>query len=225
MKTRNWFVPGLFAAVCVTLLVCSLAWAQEKKDPAKKEPAKGNAAAAPGDFQLPPGWTPDDLQKMMAASTIGEMQKLLASGKGEWAGKSTMWMFPGAPAITSDNTSTVTSLMDGRYTKVEVKGEIPGMGPFHGIGVYGYDNVSKQFVSSWIDNHSTGIMQGTGELSKDKKTLTWDYSCSCPLTGKPQKMREVETYIDENNHRLEMWGTDPKSGKEFKMMQIDMTRK
>lgn len=225
MKTRTWFAPGLFATACVALLVVSLAWGQEKKDPAKKEPPKAAAAAAPGDFQLPPGWTPDDLQKMMAAGAVGEMQKHLTSGKGEWTGKSTMWMFPGAPAIASDNTTTITPIMDGRYIQVEVKGEIPGMGPFHGLGWYGYDNVSKKFVSSWLDNHSTGIMQGTGELSKDQKVLTWDYTCSCPLTGKPTKMRDVETILSETSRRLEMWGTDPKSGKEFKMMQVDMTRK
>lgn len=224
MNVRTWFAPGLFAAACVALLVCSLAWAQEKA-PDKKEPAQAGAALNPADFKLPPGWTPEDVQKMMAAGTIGEMQKLLASGQGEWAGKSTMWMFPGSEPIACENVSTVTSLMDGRYTRVEVKGEIPGMGPYHGIGVYGYDNVSKKFVASWIDNHGTGIMQGTGELSKDQKTLTWDYSCSCPLTGKPTKMREVETFLSDNSRRLEMWGADPKSGKEFKMMQIEMTRK
>ena len=220
MNARNWFAPGLFATACLALLICSLAWGQEKKETAKKE-----AAAAPGDFKLPPGWTPADLERMMAAGTIGDMQKFLAAGKGEWSGKSTMWMFPGSEALVSDNTTSVTTLMDGRYTRVEVKGEIPGMGPFHGIGVYGYDNVSKKFVSSWIDNHSTGIMQGTGELSKDKKVLTWDYNCSCPLTEKPMKMREVETFVSENSRRMEMWGTDPKSGKEYKMMQIEMTKK
>ena len=71
----------------------------------------------------------------------------------------------------SDTTSSVTSIMDGRFIKVEVKGDMPGMGPYHGVGVYGYDNAAKKFVSSWIDNHSTGIMQGEGELSKDKDVV------------------------------------------------------
>jgi hypothetical protein len=220
MKVRTWFAPGVFAVTCLAILIGSLAWSQEKKDSPMKEPVQG-AGEIPA---LPPGWTAEDLQKVMAAGTIGEMQKFLVAGQGEWAGKATMWMFPGAPPITFENMSTVTPIMDGRHIKVEVKWEIPGMGPYHGVGIYGYDNVTKTFVSSWIDNHSTGIMQGTGELSKDKKVLTWDYSHSCPITGKPTKMREVETIIDDNTRRLEMWGADPKSGKEFKMMQIDMKR-
>jgi hypothetical protein len=225
MKLQKWIVPGLFSACCVALVVGSLALAQEKKDPAKKDAPKEGAAGLSADFKLPPGWTAEDLKACMIAGTPGKMQQLLAEGKGEWSGKCTMWMYPGAEPMVSDNTSTVTSLMDGRFTRVEVKGEIPGMGPYHGIGVYGYDNVSKKFVSSWIDNHSTGIMQGEGELSKDEKVLSWKYNHSCPITGKPTVMKEVETIISDKERKLEMWGADPKSGKEFKMMQIEMTRK
>ena len=220
-KRTGWFVPGLFGLACLAAVVTSLALAQEKKEPGKKDAP----TAPPADFKLPPGWTAADLEACMLAGTPGEMQKFLASGKGEWIGKSTMWMYPGAEPAVCDNTSTVTTLMDGRFTKVEVKGEIPGMGPYHGVGLYGYDNVGKKFVSTWIDNHSTGMMQGEGQLSKDQKTLTWNYNFSCPLTQKPAKMKEVETIISENERRLEMWGDDPKSGKNFKMMQIDMKRK
>lgn len=218
-KLSNWFAPGLFSVACVAALIASLSFAQEK------EPAKKEAAAPPADFKLPPGWTAADLQACMLAGTPGEMQKFLASGKGEWSGKTTMWMYPGAEPATSDTTSTVTTILEGRFTKVEVKGDMPGMGPYHGIGVYGYDNVGKKFVSTWIDNHSTGMMQGEGELSKDQKSLTWNYNYNCPLTQKPAVMKEVETIVNEKERKLEMWGNDPKSGKNFKMMQIDLTRK
>ena len=227
MKTRaRWLVPGLFSVACVAALITSLSFAQDKegvkKEAGKKEPA---VPGLPAEFKLPPGWTPQDMQACLLAGTPGEMQKLLADGKGDWTGKTTMWMFPGSEPMSCDTTSTVTTLMDGRYTRVEVKGDFPGMGPYHGIGVYGYDNVLKKFVSSWIDNHSTGIMQGDGELSKDKKQITWNYTHSCPVIGKPATMKEVETVVSEKERRLEMWGNEPKTGKNFKMMQIDLTRK
>jgi len=218
MKVQQWFAPGLFSVCCVALMIGSLALAQEKKDPAKKD-------AAPPEFKLPPGWTEADMQKCILAGTPGKMQEFLAQGKGEWSGKNKMWMYPGAEPMSSDMTSTCTSLMDGRYSRVEVKGDMPGAGPFHGIGVYGYDNVSKKFVSSWIDNHSTGIMQGTGELSKDQKVLTWTCTHSCPVTEKPTVMKQVETFAGDNERKMEFWGIEPKSGKEFKMMEIVMTRK
>ena len=222
MKNRtNWLVPGLFSVACIAALVASLSFAQEKKEPAKKD-APAGAAANP---QLPPGWTLEDLKAYELASTPGEMQKLLVAGKGEWTGKFTMWMMPDAPPATSECTSSVTPIMDGRYIKMEMKCDMPGMGPFHGVGVYGYDNVAKKFVSTWIDNHSTGMMNGEGELSKDQKTLTWNYEFTCPITKKPAVMKEVETIVSETERKLEMWGNDPKSGKNFKMMQIEMKRK
>jgi len=106
-----------------------------------------------------------------------------------------------------------------------MKGDMPGMGPYHGGGVYGYDNVSKKFVSSWIDNHSTGIMQGEGELSSDGKSITWEYKFNCPIAKKQVTMKEVDTKTGDNAKKLEMWGDDPKTGKNYKMMSIELTRK
>jgi hypothetical protein len=223
MKFQKWFVPGLFSVCCLAAVIGSWALAQEKKDAPKKE-ATSKEAAVP-EFKLPPGWTQADLQACIEAGTPGDMHALLTAGKGEWTGKCTMWMFPGADPMVSDVTSSVTSIMDGRFIKVEVKGDMPGMGPYHGVRVYGYDNAGKKFVSSWFDNHSTGIMQGQGELSKDKKTLSWKYNPMCPVTGKPTVMKDVETIVSDKERKLEAWATEPKSGKEYKMMQIDLVRK
>ena len=51
--------------------------------------------------------------------------------------------------------------LDGRYIKVDVAGDMPGMGPFTGFGLTGFDNVSKKFVSTWVDNMGTGMMNGS----------------------------------------------------------------
>ena len=37
-------------------------------------------------------------------------------------------------------------------------------------------------------------------------------------------LREIERIIDKNTRTLEMHGTDPKSGKEYKMMDMKLTR-
>lgn len=181
-------------------------------------------AKAPADLKLPPGWTMEDMQACMLAATPGKMHKHLVNEAGVWNGKTTMYM-PGAEPVTSECVSTITPIMDGRYTKCEIKGEMPGMGPFEGFGLYGYDNVSKKFVSSWIDNQGTGMMQGTGELSDDGKVMTWKFEFNCPITKKPAIMREVETVTGPNTKRFEMFGPDPKTGKEQKMMTIDFTKK
>ena len=215
MRVKSFHAAVCIAAVALAAAVGSFAVADSSKD--------AKAGAQP-EFKLPPGWTAEDMQRCMVAGTPGKMHEHLAQGVGKWETKCTMWMAPGVEPMKSEGMSTVSPIMDGRYMKAEMEGEMPGMGPYHGFGIYGYDNVSKEFVSTWIDNHSTGIMKGTGELSDDAKTLTWTYTVNCPMTGKPTKMREVETITGDDTKTLEMFGDDPKTGEEFKMMHIDFKK-
>jgi hypothetical protein len=181
-------------------------------------------ASAMQDMKLPPGWTQADMDACMAAGTPGKMHEHLAQAAGTWEGKVSSWMAPGMDAMTSECTSKISTIVDGRFTKCEIAGEMPGMGPFTGFGINGYDNVSKKFVSSWIDNCGTGIMTGTGDLSADGKTMTWTYTYNCPIRKKATTIRQVEKYTSPTTMTLEMFGTDPKGGKEFKSLHIDFTK-
>jgi len=213
MNVKKIMVPALITAA--GLAVVSLVIA---------EPTKEASSGDQPQVQLPPGWSEKDMQACMIAGTPGKMHEKLAESAGVWEGETTMWMFPGADPTKSPCTSTVTSIMDGRFVRVEMKSEMPGMGPYHGLGFYGFDNVSKKFVSTWLDNHMTGMSHGTGKLSADEKTLNWEYVANCPLTGKPEVMREIVTFTSPDSQTLEMYGNDPKSGKEFKIMHIDLKR-
>lgn len=175
-------------------------------------------------MQLPPGWTEADMQAYAAASTPGEMHARLAQAVGVWRGKTSMWMSPGAEPFAGECTVTVTPVMDGRFTRHEIAGETPGMGPYTGLAFYGYDNAAAQLVSTSIDSHNTGIMNGAGEMSPDGKTFTWRYSVHCPITDKPVSVRDVETIVDPNTRVVEMFGTEPKTGEEFQFMRIELTR-
>jgi hypothetical protein len=192
--------------------------------PAVAPAEEGKPTAAP-EFKLPEGWTAEDLQACMKAGTPGEMHKQLAAQAGEWTGKESMTMAPGATPMTTECASACTVLMDGRFLRCDFSANLPGMGPYKGLGIVGYDNVAKKFQGIWLDNHSTGMMIGAGELSSDGKKLTWKYAHTCPITNKPTIMREVETFTGPNSKTLEMFGVDPKTGKEFQMMRIDLTRK
>jgi hypothetical protein len=188
---------------------------------ALQEPPKAESGA----FQLPPGWTAEDMQAMTEAGTPGKMHEHLAKSLGKWKGKTKMFMVPGLPAMESECTSTVTSLMGGRFIKTEMAGDIPGMGAFTGLALTGFDNVSKKFASTWIDNTGTGMMTGTGELAPDGKSLHWKFDYNCPMTKKPIVARQSETYsADGKSVTLEMFSPDPKTGKEFRSMEILFTR-
>jgi len=223
----------MFCKTCVTALclaaVAAVAIAagfgqpgsKDHKTPSPAAPAAGQPPA--GEMPLPPGMTKEDMQACMEAGTPGEMHEWLAKGVGTWKGKEQMWMTSQAPVMNAEVTSTVTKLMDGRYTKCDLTGDMGGM-PFHGMAINGYDNVTKKFVASWIDNMGTGIMNGTGELSADKKTLTWTYNYNCPIQKKPVTMREVDTITGPDSMTMDMYTNDPHTGKEYKMLHIDFTR-
>ena len=203
MKAAKWIVPMLFVAAAIAI---------------------ADAPKNPPEMKLPPGWTAEDMQACAAAATPGKMHETLMKGVGEWQGKSTMWMGPGAEPQTSDVTATCTPFMDGRFLKVEYKGSMGGM-PYSGFGLYGFENVSEKFQCMWLDNCSTQMAPGTGELSADGKQMTWSYTGMCPITKKPVSMREIDTMTSPTAKTMELYSTDPKSGKEFKMMVVEFTKK
>lgn len=192
--------------------------------PATKPATPPAAPTGQPEMKLPPGWTSEDMEACMIAGTPGKQHEFLAKQAGTWTGKSQMWMGPGMEVIASECTQTVTVVMDGRYIKTEIAGDMPGMGPFTGLGFSGFDNVSEKYVGTWIDNHSTGIWNGTGVLAPDQKSMTWTYNYNCPVTKKPTTAREVATFLDATHMKFEMFAIDPKSNKEYKCMQIDYTK-
>jgi hypothetical protein len=225
-----------FPIVAITAAVVvagSLAFAQASKDKPTTPPKSTNAAPAAGhgDMQMPPapkGWTDAEWQAAneacMKAGTPGKQHEMLASNSGVWTGDSKFWMAPETDPMNAKTTSTITPVMDGRFVKCEVSSDMMGM-PFRGEGIYGYDNVTSKWQCTWIDNMGTTLMTGTGDVSSDGKTMTWTYNYTDPYTKKASTMREVQTTTGKDTKTLAMYMTDPKSGKEFKMMETPLTRK
>jgi hypothetical protein len=194
-------------------------------DNSKSQDSKATAQAdTHGDMKLPPGMTAADMQAGAAAATPGKQHQMLAHGTGHWSGTCKMWMTAEAAPMSSPTSSTVSMLMGNRFRKVEYSGDMPGMGQFEGLGFTGFDNVSQKFVSTWFDNMGTGMMTGEGTLSPDGKSLTWMFQYNCPIQKKLVTMRQVETYTSDNAMTLDMYGADPHSGKEYRMMHIDLSR-
>jgi Protein of unknown function (DUF1579) len=162
------------------------------------------------------------MKAMMEYATPGPAQKAMQGMVGTWDTAVTFYMDPSKPQ-QSKGTSTYTSLMDGRYLQEAVEGDFNGM-PFHGLGIYGYDNLTKKYVTTWVDNMGTGIMNGTGESKDGGKTIEYNSRGSDPMTGKEQNYRSVMHNISPDQSHFEMYGPGP-DGKEMKMMEITYTRR
>lgn len=173
-------------------------------------------------------WVPVDSATAMKAwmeyATPGEPHKMLAKSSGTWTGEVTMWMSPNAKPSISTSTSTNKMVMDGRYQLSEFQGNFMGM-PFLGMSTTAYDNAKKVFVSTWIDNMGTGIMKMEGPWDEASKTMTLRGTMIDPATGRECNVKETFKIVDDDTQIMEMYGPDPKTGKEFKTMTIKFTRK
>jgi hypothetical protein len=174
-------------------------------------------------------WKPVDSaaanKAWMEYATPGDMHKMLAKSDGVWNGANTTWMENGGKPMTSTSEATNKMIFEGRYQVSEHKGNFMGM-PFEGMSITGYDNAKKKFVSSWLDNMGTGIMSMEGEWNASTKSIEFKGKMTDPTRpGKDCDVREVYTFIDDNTQKLEMYGPDSKTGKEFKTMEIMFTRK
>jgi Protein of unknown function (DUF1579) len=221
----NYMKKNLLTAcsAIVFLIACNSSETKENKTDS------GSTIVATTEPKKEDAWVPVDsatqMKAMMEYGTPGDMHKMMASWNGTWNGDMTMWDSEGAAPQKMTGTAVNSMLLGGRYQSSKHTGNMMGM-PFEGMSLMGYDNALKKFVSSWVDNFGTGIMMMSGPWDAATKTLT--LTGSMPDICRPGKectMREVFTVIDEKTQHMEMYGPDQKTGKEFKMMEINMTRK
>ena len=184
----------------------------------------GMVSAQENHPEHPAGMTHEQMESMMKLASPGEVHKQLGKMAGDWTFSNKMWMAPGQPPMDSAGTMHAEAILGGRYIQSTWKGSFMGQ-PFEGQGTEGYDNISKQYVSSWVDNMGTGIMYSVGTCEDGGKKCTTVGESSDPMSGGKVTMKSVLTWIDDNSFKNEMYGKDPASGQEMKMMEIAVTRK
>ena len=163
------------------------------------------------------------MDAMMKASTPGENHKKMEAFVGTFDAKVKMWEKPGGPPQESTGTSDGKSVIGGRYVQETFQGTMMGQ-PFTGMGMTGYDNVQKKYVSTWADSMGTGIMVSTGKPDASGKGMEMTGSAPDPMTGKMMTLKQKMTIADNDHHKFEMWGPAP-DGKPYKVMEIEYTRK
>ena len=221
MKRRTHVVNLILSGALLLALVSSpgMSWAGEKttkKAAAKAETKKEAAVTAPA----PSAPSNEEMMAMMKMAMPGPEHAALNPLAGIWKITTKMWSGPGEPQVT-EGTCERNWMMDGRYLVGNYKGSAAGM-PFEGMEVLGYDNMKKQYVSSWVDNMGTGIMLSRG-APMDPGSKSFELTGSSPdPTGKEVVMREVTSIVDGNTASMTMYATQ--DGQEQRIMEITYTR-
>ncbi|GAB4148207.1 MAG: hypothetical protein Tsb009_21800 [Planctomycetaceae bacterium] len=184
----------------------------------------GLVAASPADDKKSP--SKEELKKQQQAfeafAKPGKPHRELRKLVGRWKGEVTMYD-PSDPknGIMSKSTGTAIfrPLMGGRFVQQVWRGKMAGQ-PFVGMGISGYDNSKKKYVSTWIDNFGTGIMNSTGTYDEKTKTITEIGTASTPQGD--LKLKTIIKYTDADHFQLTMFMVSPKGS--HKMMEIQYTR-
>lgn len=163
------------------------------------------------------------MEMMQKLATPSEGHKKLDALVGNWAAKNSMWMEPGKPPQVAEGTSEIRWMLGGRFLEQRYEGTFMGM-PFSGIGYTGFDNYKKRYVSVWMDNFGTSMMNLAGSFDGSGKVLTSTGKMDDFTTGKVATVSEKMTIASKEEVIFEMWGPGP-DGKDFKMMEIRYTRK
>src|SRR5688572_15501161 len=162
------------------------------------------------------------MAKMKEYGAVGPAHKVLEPHVGKWSFEMKFYQPDGTPAETSKGTSEAKWIMGGRFVEETISGTFMGE-PFNGRGTTGYDNIKKKYVSTFVDNMSSGIFHSEGTY--DTATKTFQYAGESPdvMAGKFVKSRWTEKWTD-NDHFMAQGFKTGADGKEFKEMEIAYSR-
>jgi len=155
-------------------------------------------------------------------ATPGNSHKMMAEETGTWNCDMSFWMEPNGKAEKATSTANIKMILGGRYQETNFNGTMMGQ-PFEGKSTLGYNNASKEYTSTFIDNMGTGMMVVTGKYNEKNRAIEFKGDMVNPVNGKKTPYREVYSIVDANTRKIEMF--DTKNEQEYKSMEIVMKKK
>ena len=225
---RSW-IGAIALLLLAGFMATGVIGQDKKKDKPKAKPAP-KAEKAPeaktSPTEAPPPGAADQaaMEAMAQAAAPGPHHKFLEQLAGSWEITNRIYMAgPDGPALESKSSQEQRMILGGRFLQGEVRGELMGM-THEGQGTYGYDNVKRQFVATWLDNTSTALLTMRGSLDQTGKILTLYGTMDDAMTGERDKMiKYVLTVVDENTYTFGIF--DLVAGENYKVVESTYTRR
>ncbi|WP_374174429.1 DUF1579 domain-containing protein [Flavobacterium tructae] len=155
-------------------------------------------------------------------ATPGAPHKLMADEVGTWNCDMTFWSEPNGKPEKATSTANVKMILGGRYQESNYQGTMMGQA-FEGKSTLAYNNASKEYTTTFIDNMGTGMLVAMGKYDESTKSMELKGDMINPVNGKKTPYREIYTIVDAKTRKMEMF--DVKNGEEFKSMEIIMKKK
>ena len=194
--------------VGAAMLITAAAQAQEKKDAEAKGPAAQGAMN-------------EEMMAWMKAGMLNENHERLNDMIGEWTCSLKMWQ-PGMSPMESSGTCKNEWILEKHYMRSVFTGDFMGM-PYEGAGITGYDNVTKQYFSTWMDTMSTMMQTKYGQYDEKARTYNYTSEFDGPMGDKVYTRSQTKVFSKNKHVMTAHQGKDAKSM--TKVMEITFERK
>lgn len=159
------------------------------------------------------------MKKWQDYMTPGPVHKAFEKNCGTWKAEITQFM--GGQEMKAEGTAVFEMMLGGRYMKSTFKSMMMGM-PMEGFGLDAYDNLTKEYISVWLDNMGTGVLTMKGKIDPSTNKLTYVGKMVDPMSGKETTTKTVTTQVDDDKMLFDMFTVE--GTQETKNMTIVYTR-
>jgi hypothetical protein len=165
----------------------------------------------------------DMMEAFQKLAAPGEHHEHLGRQAGSWDFTAKVWSPMGGEPMESTGSIEASWIMGGRFLQQEITTTFMDI-PFQGVGIDGYDNLGKQYVSMWVDNMGTGIVHFEGSCETGGKVRTMVAEVPNPMNGEMMKNKGVTTILNDNSYMYESFIIQA-DGTEFKQMELVAKRR
>jgi|SRR6185369_1608293 len=158
----------------------------------------------------------------MRSANPGPAHKQLAKLAGSYTTVTRFSAQPSAAPVDSNGTAKFTVILDGRFLLEEDAGIFMGQ-ETKGLKVWGYDNATKQYISTWMYTGSTGFMSLAGDSKDDGKSVGFKASFNDDSGGK-QVFEAAIRWVDDNKFVVGLYAKNP-DGSRGPTFETTYTRK
>ena len=179
-------------------------------------------AATP--IQEGPEPSPEEAMKAyMAAAAPGPAHRELDRFAGTRDVTVEAYLRPGAPPAVSTGTQTNRWTLGGRWMNGDYAGTFLGA-PFEGLWRIGYDNTAKEYVGTWTDTVSTGLLIDRGDYDARADAFTLTGTATDPVSGGKVVSKSIYEFDGPDKFTVTSFG-GPGPDDLPKTMELIYTRK
>lgn len=146
------------------------------------------------------------LAELRKVTQPGKQHERLSFFLGAWDVEMKMTM-PGAPEMPATKAkSTFTWAIEGRWLMERFEGSMMGQ-PWTSVGLHGFDNYAKNFVSATVSNMDTALYVMKGVVTNPKEDVVVQYGTfgEYMLGDHNHPNRTVTRKTGDDSFELEIW--------------------